>query len=192
MAWVLWRMATDLKLRYDAHPFYPKGPTVNIGDFVKGGIAYGVYPGYAEFGSDIRILPGMTPDGVKADLEAFLAGLRQEDPELRVELELEQKGIEQQPQGLQGDEPFVSHLQRACQRILGQTPPLGGFPAFTDAYWFHTYAGIPSIPAFGPGLLPLAHGPNEYVSTESIVQASEIYALAALDYLDPEAPGETP
>jgi acetylornithine deacetylase/succinyl-diaminopimelate desuccinylase-like protein len=192
MAWVLWRMATDLKLRYDAHPFYPKGPTVNIGDFVKGGIAYGVYPGYAEFGSDIRILPGMTPDGVKADLEAFLAGLRQEDPELRVELELEQKGIEQQPQGLQGDEPFVSHLQRACQRVLGQTPPLGGFPAFTDAYWFHTYAGIPSIPAFGPGLLPLAHGPNEYVSTESIVQASEIYALAALDYLDPEAPGETP
>lgn len=183
MAWVLWRMATDLELRFEPHPLYPKGPTVNLGDFVTGGIYYGVYPGYAEFGSDIRLLPGMTHENLRQDLESFLARLCREDPDLKVELGFEDDGREQQWPSLRGDEPFVSVLQEACQSVLGRKPPLGGFPAFTDAYWFHTHAGIPAIPAFGPGLLPLAHGPNEYVSVDGIVQASKVYALAALEYL---------
>lgn len=85
---------------------------------------------------------------------------------------------------LQGDEPFIKFLQTAAERALGRRPSLGGFPATTDAYWFHRYAGILSLPAFGPGLLSLAHGPNEYVTTDGILQASQIYALAALAYLD--------
>lgn len=184
MAWVLWRMATDLKLTYDPHPFYPQGPTVNIGNFVSGGVYYGVYPGYAEFGSDIRMIPGMTVESVQTDVETFLARLRHEDPELKVELEIEDSGKQKSWKGLRGDEPFLSILQSASRRVLGRRLPFKGFPAFTDAYWFETHLGIPSIPAFGPGLLPLAHGPNEYVATEAIVQASKMYALAALAYLD--------
>jgi acetylornithine deacetylase/succinyl-diaminopimelate desuccinylase-like protein len=184
MGWVLWRMAKDLKLSYKPSPYYPQGPTLNLGDTVSGGVAYGTFPGYAEFCSDIRIIPGMTRSGVKADLEKFLHGLRQEDPELRVELQLEGDERKEEWKWLQGDESFVGILQDASERVLGRRPPLGGFPAFTDAYWFHSYSGIPSIPAYGPGLLPLAHRPNEYVSTEAIVQASKIYALAAKAYLD--------
>jgi len=183
MGWVLWRMARDLRLHYEPHPYYPKGPTVNLGDVVSGGLHYGVYPGYGEFGSDIRIHPGMTREEVKRDLEVFIEGLQREDPELKVELEFAGEGRKEKWKWLRGDEPFVGIVQRASEQVLGQPPSLGGFPAFTDAYWFHTYAGIPSIPAFGPGLLPLAHGPNEYVSTEGIIQASKIYALAALEYL---------
>ena len=187
MGWVLWRMARDLQVRYEPHRYYPKGPTINLGDMVSGGLAYGTFPGYAEFASDIRIIPGMTQEAVKADLEEFVAGLRHEDAELSVELEFEGKGEKVEWKWLRGDEPFVGILQDASEQILGRRPPLGGFPAFTDAYWFHSYAGIPAIPAFGPGLLPLAHGPNEYVSTQAIVQASKIYALAALEYLDPRS-----
>ncbi|MDP2953252.1 MAG: M20/M25/M40 family metallo-hydrolase, partial [Chloroflexota bacterium] len=183
MGWVLWRMARDLKLRYEPHPYYPKGPTINLGDIAHAGLAYGVYPGYAEFGSDIRLIPGMTREGVLRDLEEFLEGLRREDPELKVELEVVGKSRPETWKWLQGDEPFVGLVQSACERILGRRPPSGGFPAFTDGYWFHSYAGIPAIPAFGPGVLRLAHGPNEYVSTQGIIQASKIYALAALEYL---------
>lgn len=184
MAWVLWRMARDLALHYEPHPYYPHGPTINLGDFVRGGLHYGVYPGYAEFGSDIRLIPRMTRDGVKRDLEEFLAGLRREDPEVKLELEIEGESRDGEWKCLRGDEPFVGILQDTSERVLGRRPLLGGFPAFTDAYWFGSYAGIPSIPAFGPGLLPLAHGPNEYVSMKGILQASKIYALAALHYLE--------
>jgi acetylornithine deacetylase/succinyl-diaminopimelate desuccinylase-like protein len=191
MAWVLWRMAQDLQLDFEPHPYYPMGPTINLGDFVKAGIYYGVYPGYAEFGSDVRMIPGMTRQGVKRNLEDFLAKLCQADPELKVELEFEGGDRAPEWKWLRGDEPFVGMLQRASERVLGRRPPLGGSPAFTDAYWFHSYAGIPAIPAFGAGLLPLAHGPNEYVSAEGIIQASKIYALAALAYLDSEPQGDS-
>jgi acetylornithine deacetylase/succinyl-diaminopimelate desuccinylase-like protein len=187
MGWVLWRMARDLKLHFEPHPLYPKGPTINLGDVVSGGHSYGTLSGYAEFGSDIRIIPGMTREGVLRDIEAFLARLGQEDPDLQVELATEVQGQRPEWKWLQGDEPFVGILQSASERVLGRRPPLGGFPAFTDGFWFHSYAGIPTIPAFGPGVLSLAHKPNEYVSTEAVVQASKIYALAALRYLDGSA-----
>lgn len=184
MAWVLWRMARDLKLSYSSSPYYPKGPTINLGDYVRAGVDYGIYPGYAEFGSDLRIIPGMTIQGVKRDLEEFLTGLRQEDAELRVEFEIEDEEEEEQAwKWLAGDEPFVRILQSASAQVLGRDLALRGYPAFTDGYWFHSYAGIPTIPAFGPGLLSLAHRPNEYVTIEGIIQASKIYALAALQYL---------
>ncbi|MGQ9600464.1 MAG: M20 family metallopeptidase [Anaerolineae bacterium] len=184
MGWVLWRMSNELRLHYEPHPLYPQGPTINLGDVVSGGQAYGTLSGYAEFGSDIRIIPGMTVEGVEQDLEEFLAQLRREDPELRVGLEVLGRGRPEEWKWLRGNEPFVGILQAASERVLGRRPPLTGFPAFTDAFWFHSYGGIPSIPAYGPGLLPLAHRPNEYVSVEAVVQASQIYALAALEYLD--------
>jgi acetylornithine deacetylase/succinyl-diaminopimelate desuccinylase-like protein len=40
------------------------------------------------------------------------------------------------------------------------------------------------VAAFGPGFLPRAHAPNETVSIDGIVQAAEIYALAARGYLE--------
>ncbi len=42
--------------------------------------------------------------------------------------------------------------------------------------------GVDTIPAFGPGLLPLAHSANEYIDLESLSQAAHIYALTVLNY----------
>ena len=81
------------------------------------------------------------------------------------------------------DEPFVEMLLDASESVTGRRLAPAGVVGGTDANYFHGYGGIPTVPAFGPGLLPLAHGPNEYVGGESIVQASKIHALAALDYL---------
>jgi acetylornithine deacetylase/succinyl-diaminopimelate desuccinylase-like protein len=65
---------------------------------------------------------------------------------------------------------------------LGEAPPLTAFPGATDAWPFQGLGGVPTLAAFGPGLLPLAHGPNEWVSIPSLAQASRIYALTALGF----------
>jgi succinyl-diaminopimelate desuccinylase len=176
----MWRLSKDLNLSFNPHPYYPQGPTVTPGVMVEGGVYLGIHPGYAEFTSDIRLLPGMSPDQVTADLTEFFDGLQSEDEEFRYQLET----LGSSTQGtLIGDEPFVQQLKSAAEQVLGREVRFGGFPAYCDAYWFHKVAGIPTVAGFGPGLLPLAHGPNEYVSVTAIHQASKIYALAALGYL---------
>jgi acetylornithine deacetylase/succinyl-diaminopimelate desuccinylase-like protein len=79
--------------------------------------------------------------------------------------------------------PFVACLEEASTQVLGICPPRRAFPAWTDARFFTEIAGIPAIPAFGPGLLTAIHRPNEHVSVEAIIQAAKIYALAAIAYL---------
>jgi acetylornithine deacetylase/succinyl-diaminopimelate desuccinylase-like protein len=72
--------------------------------------------------------------------------------------------------------------QQAAAAILGQAPPLAQFPGGTDAMRFQAIGNIPTLASFGPGQLPLAHGPNEWVSLTSITQSMRMYALIALAY----------
>ena len=85
MAGVLVEFANNLKkhLNYKPHPLYPKGPTINPGVILEGGVYYGVVPGTASFGFDIRVLPGMTCEGVKNDMENFLDKLQKKDKDLK-------------------------------------------------------------------------------------------------------------
>jgi acetylornithine deacetylase len=151
---------------------------------LKGGVFFGVYPGYAEFACDLRTLPGMSQGGVRHDIETYLDELRKKDPELEVTLEFEPL-----PLGWVGsseipsDHRLVAAMQTAAEQVLGASPPLGAFPGTTDASKLSSGLGIPTIPAFGPGRLPLAHSPNECVSVESPLKAAQMYALGALNYL---------
>ncbi len=184
MAYVLWRLGKDLKINFPPHPLYPKGVTVNPGVFLSGGVYYGVFPGYAEFGVDVRTLPGMTKEGVRRDVEGFLDTLRQEDPSLQVEMAFEEGPLAwNEATEISAQHPIVRAALRASEQVLGFQPKLGGFPGGTDAGSFQGLGGIPTIPAFGPGLLPLAHSPNEHISLEGITQAAKVYALTALFYL---------
>ncbi len=186
MAYVLWRMQRDLlpRIRYEPHPLCPQGPTLNVGVMVSGGVFFGVYPGYAEFACDLRTLPGMTREGVAQDIEAFLDELRSEDPSLEVKLEFEPLPLGWiEPCEIPPDHPLVVATQAAAERVFGTCPPLGCIPGTTDSPKLQFGLGIPTIPAFGPGRLPLAHSPNEHISVESPLQAAKVYALCALNYL---------
>jgi len=186
MARVMTRMAEDLlpRLNYRPHPLCPQGPTLNIGVMVRGGVYYGVYPGEAEFACDLRTLPGMTQDQVREAVQGWLHELRQEDPELEVALEFEPPPLGWiEPSEIPAAHPLVPVLLRAATEVLDRAPALGSIPGTTDAPKFQSGLGLPTVPAFGPGLLPLAHGPNERISIKSPGQAARIYALAALYFL---------
>jgi acetylornithine deacetylase/succinyl-diaminopimelate desuccinylase-like protein len=183
MAGILSRMPEELEVHFPRHPFCPQGVTLNAGAMVRGGVYYSVTPGFAEFSSDLRVVPGMSLEGVRRDVEAFLARLQAEDPELRAELVFERETHWISAQEVSPDEPLVQLVADVAERVLGQRPPLGAVPFATDARCFQGEAGIPMIPAFGPGTISTCHAPNEYVLPEDIVAAAKIYALTALEYL---------
>ena len=183
LAEVLTRMNRELQLTFVSHTLCA-APTINLAVKIEGGVGYGVCPGVAEFQADIRTLPGMTRQQLQLDVERCLDSIRRDDPELRVELEFEHPPLDWlPPTEVPADHPFVVALLTASEQVLGWRPKLSAFPGGSDAAKFQALAGIPTIPSFGPGWLKLAHGPNECVGVEAIVQAAKMYALAAKTYL---------
>lgn len=183
LAETLARMAGEFRLQSEPHPLYPQGPTVNLGVTLAGGVSFGVLPGYAEFGTDIRLPPGLEADDVVRQVTRFLDALQAEDPDLELELEVYRS---MGPAEIAPEHPLVSATRAAAGEVLGDEPRVTGFPGGTDAPHLIEGAGVPTLPAFGPGLLSLAHGPDERVDTSDIIKAAKIYALAAINYFATE------
>ncbi len=49
---------------------------------------------------------------------------------------------------------------------------------------FYAALGIPAL-AYGPGLLTVSHGPNEFVPIANLARCAEIYARTAMELLAP-------
>jgi acetylornithine deacetylase/succinyl-diaminopimelate desuccinylase-like protein len=182
MARVLVGLRRDLRVQYPEHPLCPTGPTLNLGVKAIGGYGFGVLPGHAEFWCDIRTTPGMTQDGLARDIDETLEQLRSEVPGADVRWEFWPSLSWIAPTEVEPDDPMVRAVELAATDVLGASPPLAAFPGATDAWPFHGQGGIPTLAAFGPGLLPPAHGPNEWVSILSLQQAPRIFADTAIRY----------
>jgi acetylornithine deacetylase len=179
LAEVLVRFAREFKLAAPPHPYSQQGVTVNPGVLLRGGVHYGITPGFAEFGSDIRIPPGVAIEDVEQALNAFFRGLRKEMPGLDVRWAFEEPPLRwMPPTEIATEDSLVQAVVSAAREVLGVAPPFGTFPGGTEAMLYQGRRGIPALPAFGPGFLPVAHGPNENVGVESIIQAAKMYALA--------------
>ncbi len=182
MAKVLVGLRRELRFRYPEHPLCPTGPTINLGVKALGGYGFGVLPGHAEFWCDIRTTPGMTQEGLAADVDEALERLRPEVPGAGISWEFWPSLAWIAPTEVERDDPMVRAVELAATDVLGSPPPLAAFPGATDAWPFHGQGGIPTLAAFGPGLLPPAHGPNEWVSILSLQQAPRIFADTAIRY----------
>lgn len=159
------------------HRLVPSGPTVNPGVKISGGVNFGVYPGAAEFSVDVRTLPGMDRDRFESELETWLGHNRAKIPGLKAKIQ-----FEDEPRGwlpateVPEDAAITKATIASLGDVLGQVPPASAFPGATDAAWLQGLAGIPTLPAVGPGLLEQAHRANEFVSLDSLGAAPSVYA----------------
>lgn len=183
MAALALKMQKELRsyLTFDEHPFCKHGPTINVGVMASAGVTYGVFPGRAEFASDIRTVPGMTEEQIQRDIQRFLDDAMAQDPELRATLEWNRMmGATE----IDSSNDVIQVLQATSEMVLGRAPMLDAFPGATDAAYIQTAAGVPCVASFGPGFLPRAHSPNESMHKDGPAQAAMIYALSALRYLN--------
>lgn len=172
----------EFRPAHPEHPLNGLGPTINIGVRAEGGYGYGVLPGHAEFWTDVRTTPGMTFERFSQDVVAAMERVRPElgGAEYRIEYPPHLEWIPATE--VSAEDPMVAAAQSAAAAVLGASMPLASFPGATDAMGFQGVGGIPTLAAFGPGQLPLAHGPNEWVSVTSLKQAARMYALTAIEY----------
>src|SRR5690606_23510244 len=77
--------------------------------------------------------------------------------------------------------PVIGALGRAIADVLGREATLVASPGTYDHKHVARVAGIENCVAYGPGILDLAHQPDEWCSVSDLVDATRVLALAILD-----------
>jgi succinyl-diaminopimelate desuccinylase len=79
--------------------------------------------------------------------------------------------------------PLVTTLAEAVEAVLERAPALIASPGTYDQKHVARIGGIDECVAYGPGILELAHHPDEYVEITHLLQSAKIMALTALKLL---------
>ncbi len=157
------------------HPLTPP-PSMNIGT-IHGGVKTNMVADRCEVVIDLRPIPGMDAGELAQAVEATVAALREQDPDLQV---LVESRILATPFETDPEELIVQFVQAACN-TMGLPEEVVGYQQVSDGRFFAD-AGIPTV-ILGPGGASVAHTPNESIGVEEIIQATKLYALIALNTL---------
>jgi len=147
-----------------------------LGGQSGGGTNFNVVPEECWFTIDRRI----NPEENLAQEKASLLGVLEECKRAGIPLEWEvlQEG---HSAACEENETVGEALARSVQAVTGEAARFEMCPGLLETR-FYAEAGIPAY-AYGPGLLSVAHGPNEYVDLRKVIDCAAIYALAAIDML---------
>jgi acetylornithine deacetylase/succinyl-diaminopimelate desuccinylase family protein len=147
-----------------------------LGGQSGGGSNFNVVPEECWFTIDRRINPEEDLNEEKARLLSVLEQCKQEG--ISIEWEIFQEG---NSAACREDEALGESLSRSVRTVTGEAPCFEMCPGLLETR-FYAAAGVPAY-AYGPGLLSVAHGPNEYVDLRKVVDSAAIYALTACDLL---------
>jgi succinyl-diaminopimelate desuccinylase len=148
-----------------------------LGGQIGGGSNFNVVPEQCWFTIDRRINPEENFDEEKARLLGVLKQCKREG--IPLEWDVLQEGSSAE---CREDEALGEALARSVQTVTGERPCFEMCPGLLETR-FYAGEGIPAY-AFGPGLLSVAHGPNEYVDLRKVIDCAAIYALTAVEMLE--------
>jgi acetylornithine deacetylase len=85
--------------------------------------------------------------------------------------------------GMDPDHEVVRSLTRVNEQILGRKPLVTGLPAASDTMMFNLYSSTPAL-NFGGGSASSgrAHGPDEYIDLQQVVDTVRAIAGLVVDY----------
>jgi succinyl-diaminopimelate desuccinylase len=140
-----------------------------LGGRVEAGTNFNVTPESCSFTIDRRLNPEENLEAEKRRLRDALAGFAidvlQEEPAAATPAAARLGVI----------------LSRHIGSVTGKEPSFEMCPGLLETR-FYAARGIPAF-AYGPGLLTVSHGPNEFVPIRNIAQCALIYALTAAEML---------
>jgi acetylornithine deacetylase len=187
----------ELERRWAAaksHPILPHGFDTLLPGIIVGGPGggkdgrlnlfsnAGTTPNYCSVEYNMWWYPDEPYDGVKAEVEEAVAAVAAADPWLaehppRITWKL--GSIYFPPLDVPLDHPAVSTLAE-CLREVGLDDEPVGFEAATDLAWY----GERKLPGIicGPGSIAQCHVADEYISTDQLRLASQVYAQMLVEW----------
>jgi acetylornithine deacetylase/succinyl-diaminopimelate desuccinylase-like protein len=165
-------------LRYTPHPLLPGFPSMAVRHIEH-------FQDTTTITFDLRIIPGMTEESVRADMTRRLNQIAAADPNFHYELIIPQS--ESQPnmparEATPIDSPVVARLIEAHRAVTGRDPVVGAghrIGATADTCHFKG-VGITCV-EYGPGFIPIWPMVDERIETAQIVTATRVLAKTALE-----------
>lgn len=119
-----------------------------------------------------------------AEVKAEVIGLLDELAESRPNFKYNIKDImEFLPTMTDADTPVVKSVSSAIQNILGKKAEHVISPGTYDQKHIARIGHLHDCIAYGPGILDLAHQPDEYIVIDDMVAAAKVMAMSTLDLL---------
>jgi acetylornithine deacetylase/succinyl-diaminopimelate desuccinylase family protein len=143
-----------------------------LGGISGSGNSFNVVPERSFFTVDRRINPEEKLEDAKRELIQIFETHRKNGIDLNAEVMQEAD-----PSFVSRETPLAKLLQQAIQDISGQAPSFQLCPGVCEIRYFIS-RGIPAY-AYGPGLLEVSHGPDEYVNVNDVLNCTKVYALIA-------------
>jgi succinyl-diaminopimelate desuccinylase len=147
-----------------------------LGGEFRGGANFNVVPAECTFTVDRRINPEENFETEKRVLLEIFDRARKNGADL--DIEIFQEG---RCSGTSEDHPIARALAECVKDVTGKQPAFEMCPGLLETR-FYTENGTPAF-ACGPGMLSVAHGPNEFVAMKDVFSCAAVYALAAIRLL---------
>ena len=129
---------------------------------------------------DRRFLAEERLEDVQAEILGLLDGLRSKNPAARYTVE---DLMIVRPTQTDPSSVLVRAVSQSIERVLGSRPPLMASPGTYDQKHVNRIGQIQDCIAYGPGILDLAHQPDEYVVVKDVIQSAKVMALTAMSLL---------
>ena len=178
-----------LASRQTAMPVVPPGArqsTLNL-TALHGGLAEDadglpspVVPDSCRLLLDRRFLLEEDLAAVKQEVRDVLEQLARDRPRFRYRI---RDVTEVLPSQTRPDAPVIGAVAGEIRRVLERAPTLVASPGTYDQKHISRIGGLDDCIAYGPGILELAHQPDEYVVIDDLVASARVMAGAALTLL---------
>jgi acetylornithine deacetylase/succinyl-diaminopimelate desuccinylase-like protein len=152
-----------------------------MGGECRGGSNFNVVPKSCSFTVDRRTNPEEDLAAEKAALFEVFDRMRQRGIDLDIEIFQEGASSATSP-----NHELARALAHSAARVTGKPPEFEMCPGLLESR-FYAAKGIPAL-AYGPGLLSVSHGPNEFVPLRNLRNTALVYGLTSLQTLQKYQP----
>ena len=129
---------------------------------------------------DRRYIMEETAESVKEEVESLLNKVKGERDSFEYKIKELNRVI---PSMTNRDAPIVRSVSKSIKNVLDKEPNYVASPGSYDQKHIDRIGTLKNCIAYGPGILELAHQPDEYIEIEDMVDSTKIMGNTLIDLL---------